>query len=398
MHDNFEILIAGGGIAGMTAAIAFADAGFSTLCVDRAPAPNANKGAETAQDLRSTAFLAPSVALLEQIGLFQHLRPHAAALRVMRIADAGGDENEIRQSVDFVAEEIGAAEFGWNIPNTRIRDVLIDRIAAHPNADLRHGLSVTRLTPRLAETIATLSDGPQIRARVVVAADGRDSQLRSNAGIAAQRTHYGQKANVFSVSHDRAHDGISTEIHRSGGPFTIVPLAGADQSRSAIVWMESGPEAARLHELPDAAFLRAANLRSCGVMGTLRDISDRAIWPIVSQRAECLYGDRLALIGEAAHVVPPIGAQGLNMSLGDIATLRDLFQGADDIGAPQVLEAYHRRRDTDIRLRVRGIDALNRASMADAAFLRDLRGMGLRVIAETALKRPLMALGMGRQH
>ena len=213
-------------------------------------------------------------------------------------------------------------------------------------------------------------------------------------------TRYGQKALVFAVSHALSHGNVSTEIHRSGGPFTLVPLPESDGlPHSAVVWMERGPEAVRLASLPEADFTAALNARGCGVLGPLAVASPVALWPIISQIAHRLTAPRLALIAEAAHVVPPIGAQGLNMSLGDIALLRDLAVKARDagrdIGAPEVLAAYG-RRDLEVAARVAGIDALNRASMAGAQSLRDLRRAGLRLLGATpGLKQGAMRLGLG---
>jgi 2-octaprenyl-6-methoxyphenol hydroxylase len=235
----------------------------------------------------------------------------------------------------------------------------------------------------------------------VIAADGRDSFLREAAGIGARRWGYGQKALVFTVAHDMAHEGVSTEIHRTGGPFTLVPLPDRDGApHAAVVWMETGPRAAALAALAPEAFEAELNARACGVLGTLRLASPRRLWPIVSQSAERLDGPRLALVAEAAHVIPPIGAQGLNMSLADIATLRDLVlearAAARDIGDPDLLARYARARHPDIAMRIAGVDMLNRAAMAETQSLRDLRRAGLRLLHGLApLRRGAMRLGLG---
>jgi 2-octaprenyl-6-methoxyphenol hydroxylase len=337
-------------------------------------------------DLRSTAFLMPAVALLERAGLWARLAPEAAPLRVMRIADAGGPEGTIRETADFEASEIGAEAFGWNLPNWLLRREMVARLA-ELDAALRAGLRVERVTPRTDAALATLSDGSQFRARLVVAADGRDSPVREGLGIRARRWGYGQKALVFTVAHDRPHEGVSIEIHRSGGPFTLVPLRDRDGApASAVVWMEEGPKAAALAAMPDDAFEAALNARACGILGPLRPTSPRRLWPIVAQVADRLDGPRTALVAEAAHVVPPIGAQGLNMSLRDIATLVDLAVEARaagrDIGAPD-----HR---------IAGIDLLNRAAMAGARPLRDFRRAGLRTLHGLApVRHAAMRLGLG---
>ncbi|MBA3325949.1 MAG: FAD-dependent monooxygenase, partial [Rhodobacteraceae bacterium] len=308
-----DILIAGGGVAGLTAAAAFAGAGFDVVCVD--PAPPVTAAEREGSDLRSTAFLQPSVELLRCAGLWTRLDGHAAPLRVMRIADAGGPEPKVRETADFVAEELGAEVFGYNLPNWLLRREMVAHLAGLPNARLIAPGRVAGLTPRSTAALARLADGSQVRARLVIGADGRDSFVREAAGIAARRWSYGQKALVFTVGHSLPHDDVSTEIHRSGGPFTLVPLLGdAGAHASAVVWMETGPRAQALFTMEPAPFEAALNERSCGVLGELALTSPRRLWPIVSQITDRLDGPRAALIAEAAHVVPPIGAQGLNMS------------------------------------------------------------------------------------
>jgi 2-octaprenyl-6-methoxyphenol hydroxylase len=229
-----DILIAGGGVAGLTAAAAFGSEGFSTICVD--PVPPVTAAEAEGSDLRSTAFLMPAVRLLERAGLWPRLAPEAAALRIMRIADAGGPEPVIRDTVDFAASELGEDVFGYNLPNWLLRREMVARLSEMPGAELRAGVRLDRVTPRTAEVLAQLSDGTQVRARLLVAADGRDSTVREALGIGARRWGYGQKALDFTVFHPEPHDGVSTEIHRSGGPFTLVPLPDRDgRPQSAVV-------------------------------------------------------------------------------------------------------------------------------------------------------------------
>lgn len=390
-----DVLVAGGGVAGLVAAAAFAAEGFETLCVD--PVPPVTALGAAGSDLRSTAFLLPAIGLLERAGLWDALAPHAAPLRTMRIVDAGGAPGHVRERVDFSAAEVGADLFGYNLPNWLLRREMVARLGP----TLRAPAAVVRVTPRTAEAVVALADGTTLRARLVVAADGRDSLVRAAAGIDARRWAYGQKAVVFTVVHALPHDDASTEIHRSGGPFTLVPLPdGPEGHRSAVVWMEDGPRAAALAAMEPAAFDAALAERACGILGEIRLDGARGLWPIVSQLAPRLDGPRTALIAEAAHVVPPIGAQGLNMSLGDIATLVELAAAArtagEDFGGPAVLARYHRARHGEIAARVAGIDALNRAAMAGARPLRDLRRAALHALAVTPpLRRAAMRLGLG---
>ena len=391
-----DILVSGGGVAGLTAAAAFGSAGFRVICVDPEPPVTAMEAAGS--DLRTTAFLQPSVPVLQAAGLWSRLEPHAAPLQVMRIIDAGGEVPEPRIIKDFDAADISDQPFGWNLPNWLLRREMVARLAELPNVDFRPGTATGRLMTREAEALVTLSDGTRVSARLVVAADGRNSPMREAAGISVKTTRYGQKALAFAVTHPIPHANVSTEIHRSGGPFTLVPLPDRDgMPCSAIVWMETGPEVARLAALPPAEFEGAMNERSCFTLGPLRLASRLTVWPIISQIAERMAGERVALIAEAAHVVPPIGAQGLNMSLADLRELLALAE-ADraGLGSAKMLETYHRKRHLEVQARVTGIDALNRASMMGAQGLRDLRAGALNALYSIApVRRTLMRAGLG---
>ena len=400
---DVDILVVGGGAAGLSAACMFAAEGLETLCVDAAPPP---AGPEApGADIRTAALLTPSVEALERCGAWALMAPRAAPLKVMRLIDAGGRAEAPRETADFEAAEMQEAPFGWNLPNLAIRAALTERLAALPHGALRAPAALSRLVAREGEALAALSDGTRVRARLVVAADGRDSPTRRMAGLEAPRWSYSQKALVFAVAHPEPHRDVSTEIHRTGGPFTLVPLPDDAQGRprSSVVWMEEGPRAAALHRMAGEdpeAFSQALNARSCGVLGWLRAVSPVALWPIVAQLAPRLDGARVALMGEAAHVVPPIGAQGLNMSIADAAVLARLAgeaaRAGRDPGAPAVLAAYHRARWPEMAARVAGIDALNRTAMLASPPLRDLRRMGLKAIHDLApLRRGVMQLGMG---
>lgn len=391
-----DILISGGGVAGLTAAAAFGAAGFSVICVD--PAPPVTDGAQAGADLRTTAFLQPSVEVLEAAGLWERLAPHAAALQIMRIVDAGGEIAEPRLTKDFDAADISGQPFGWNLPNWLLRREMVARLAELPGVEFRPGVATKAVMTREREALVTLSDGTRIAARLLIAADGRNSPVREALGIGVKTMRYGQKALAFAVTHPQPHDNVSTEVHRSGGPFTLVPLPDRDGTPcSAVVWMERGPEVARLAALPQAEFEQEMNLRSAGLYGPLTLASARSVWPIISQIADRFSGERTALIAEAAHVVPPIGAQGLNMSLADTRALLELAQeNPTDPGNRAMLNSYNRRRWPEVRARVTGIDLLNRASMMGAQGLRDMRATALNALYSAApVRKTLMRAGLG---
>lgn len=399
MREQVDILVVGAGIAGLSAACLFAAAGLKVLCIDRAPSMP-KEGAEGA-DLRTTAFLAPSVDLLDRAGVWPLLGDEIAPLAKMRIVDAGGRDGRARESVDFDAAEISDGPFGWNVANTAMRGALQSRISDLSTAELAMGEEIVDFVPRRESAIVRLGSGRSIEARLVVAADGRDSAMRDRLGIGVRRWGYAQKALVFSVSHPVKHAGVSTEIHKSGGPFTLVPMPDHQgRPRSSVVWMDRAGSAMRLAGLDQKPFEAEATRRSAGVLGPLRLISRRAVWPVISQVASKMHGPRTALIAEAAHVAPPIGAQGLNMSLADLRVLSDLVAEAReldaDIGAPDLLGRYHRLRHPDVVRRVAGVDALNRASIAGAQPLKDLRRLGLKAIHDIPqIRKAAMRIGQG---
>ncbi len=416
--ETTDILISGGGIAGLIAAAAFGDAGFSVICVDPLPrATDATPGATDsappatgakpggATDLRTTAFLQPAQGLLSACGLWGRLAPHATPLRVMRIVDATdagagagtGTGPKPRLIRDFNSADISDAPFGWNLPNRLLRRELVAHLATLPGVDFRPGVGIAGVMTREGQARATLSDGGRVAARLLIGADGRDSPVRHAAGISVKTTRYGQKALAFAVTHPVPHENVSTEIHHRGGPFTLVPLPDHEgQPCSAVVWMQTGAEALRLSALPVPDFGAAMTARSCGLLGPLSLITRRTVWPVISRVAGRMAAERIALMAEAAHVVPPIGAQGLNMSLADLRVLSELAARAPaDIGSAAMLAAYHRRRHPQVRLRVAGIDALNRVSMAGARAPRDVRAAALAALCSVPpARRALMRAGL----
>lgn len=393
VQHECDIFISGGGIAGLSAAGVFAAAGFSVICAD--PAPQITDPEAEAADQRSTAILAPGRALLAEAGLWTRLERHATPLEIMRLKDISGGRDVTR---DFEAADLDQDAFGWNFPNWLLRREILAGLAEMTGVTLLGGVGTTDMLTRDEAALVTLSDGTRLRARLVVAADGRGSPLRRIAGIETHVTRYGQKAVVFSVTHPIPHGNVSTEVHRSGGPFTLVPLPDREGlPSSAVVWMEEAQNADDLNALSDTDLAAAASERSGYTLGPLEIVTRRAVWPIITQEASRLTDHRLALIAEAGHVVPPIGAQGLNMSLADIACLRDLARTApDQLGAKKMLDAYARKRLPDIRLRSTGIMALNRASMAGASWAQNLRASGMKALHDVRpIRRALMELGLG---
>lgn len=391
-----DIFISGGGIAGLSAGIALANAGFGVVLAD--PTPPAAGSDDTEADLRSTAFLQPARGLLEDAGLWPLLGSSATPLEALRVIDLAGAQRKIATERTFTSVDLGESAFGWNLPNWLTRKVLTEAAADTPNLDLRLGTGFAKLLTRESEALITLTDGTRLSARLAIAADGRASPLRDAAGIKVETTRYGQKALAFAVSHDVPHDCVSTELYHAGGAFVLVPLPDHEDSpASAVVWMQDGPEAQRLAALDDTAFGAAATERSAHVLGPLTPITARRVWPVITQTARELTAERVALIAEAAHVMPPIGAQGLNTSLNDVRALLDAaIRDPAALGTRQFLDAYAKARQRDVAARAKVIDAYNRLCRSDAGPAQALRSFGLKLVHDIApVRRAIMRAGMG---
>ena len=380
----------------MSAAAVMGAAGFQTLCVD--PSPSITNPDSDGVDLRTTAILQPAQRLLEEAGIWHRFAPHASELRVLRIVDTGGDAPPTKIIREFDSSDISDGPFGWNVPNMLLRRELRAYLLSMGGTELRAGVAAQTLFTRESGARVGLSDGTKVRCRLVIAADGRNSPMRTAAGIGVRTRRYGQKALAFSVTHAIPHESVATEIYCSGGPFTMIPSPDLDgPPRSAVVWMERSARAAELLRISRREFEEKIKERSCGLFGPLTLATRRVAWPVVSQIAERLAGERLVLMAEAAHVVPPIGAQGLNMSFADLGALGKLArQRPEGLGDAQMLVAYEKARRFDVHMRMRGIDALNRVSLARTRPVQDLRVLGLDVFHSIPpMRRVLMRMGLG---
>lgn len=337
----------------------------------------------------------PSLRLLAELGLWPGpLKAMAAPLRKLRLVDDTGSPLAAPEIV-FAAEEIGEDAFGWNVPLARLLPCLLERARAFGVA-VRESHAVRMHLKATAAAIA-LVDGGTVTAPVVLAADGRLSNLRRFAGISATEWSYDQTALALSFGHSAPHHDISTEYHKDGGPFTTVPLPSR---RSSLVWMERPGRAAALMALDDAALAAEIQIAGHGELGRISDIGPRGSFPMRGLRATVLARNRVMLIGEAGHVVPPIGAQGLNMSLRDAAVAAELITEAIgrgvDPGEPAVLARYDERRRADIVPRQSIIDLMNRSLISHFLPLEAGRAAGLAALRNFGpLRRLVMERGAG---
>jgi 2-octaprenyl-6-methoxyphenol hydroxylase len=377
MADRQAIAVVGNGPVGLAAAVFLDGLGFAVTLVG----PE-----ERRADHRTSALLGGSVDFLERIGVWQEIATLGAPLRTLRIVDATG--RLIRApEVTFDASEIGRDAFGYNIPNAVLMRVLS---AAVENAGIaRSRALLTNLLPDDESVHLKLSDGDDLVARLVVAADGRRSPSRQAAGVPVRQWTYDQAALVVNLAHSLPHDDVSTEFHTPDGPFTLVPLPGR---RSSLVWVGRPDDIEARAKLSDADLAGAIEQHSSAILGTVAIDGDRQVFPLSGMMAESLAARRVLLAGEAAHVFPPIGAQGLNLGYRDVAALGHILTSPDaDPGSLANLAQYRRLRSADVLLRSAGVNMVNRTLLSGFLPTQSLRGLGLFFLDSVPpLRRTLM--------
>ena len=385
-----DILVAGAGLAGLTAAIALAREGFDVVACG---------GDERLSAGRTVAMLGPTLAYLDRLGLWEAVQPLATPMRGLRIIDDTGSLFPPRP-VEFRSSEIGLDAFGWNVENDRMADTLaaaamktsgVERIAERIDAYDFSGGKASALLP----------DGRRIEAALIVGADGRESPARKAAGLIVRRRPYPQSALTALLTHRLPHEDFSTEFHTRGGPFTLVPLPSAPgaANRSSLVWLMREAEARRRAALSNADLTVEIERQGHSLLGAMQLEGPRGIIPMVRNVVPNITSERLALVGDAAHAFPPIGAQGLNLGLRDVEALAAATAEARvagrDIGGVETLEAYQRARRADIATRTAAVDGLNRSLLANFAPVDFARGAGLAALGAIGpLRRLVMREGV----
>ena len=377
---DYKVIVAGAGPAGLAAAALLAKEGMATALV--APA--------AAEDPRTVALMQPSIQLLRYLDIWPgSLEAQTAPLKKLRIIDDTGSPL-LAPNLEFDAQELNLGAFGWNIPLGLLLPVLRKRA---------EGLGVTFIEATATGARSSgdaihisLSNTSEISASLCLAADGANSAMRKAAAIATDTWSYDQTAIATSFAHSKGHDNVSTEYHKSAGPFTTVPLP---ESRSSLVWMERPARAEVLMAMSEGSLAAEIQIETHGELGLISNLGPRKSFPMKGLTARQFARDRVILIGEAAHVVPPIGAQGLNMSLRDAALAADLILASKDAGSQTLMAEYNALRRAEVLPRQQLIDLMNKSLLLGLIPLEGARALGLSALHYVGpLKRFIMEHGM----
>ena len=365
---DFDVIVSGAGPAGLAAAALCAEAGLKTAIVTGPVDPF-----EKRHDPRTIALMRPSMRLLEHLALFdESLKALSNPLRKLRLVDDTGGLFSAPETV-FDARDAGWEAFGWNIPLEDLHPAFARKAKELGVVFIRDSASGVAPDRRRLVRLQ-LASGDEAAAPVVIAADGRASPVRESAGFHMLQHDYDQVAVGCFFSHSADHEDMSTEYHKPDGPFTTVPMP---QRRSSLVWMMRPAAAKEVMALPADELARRIQVESHGDLGRIGDVTVPQSFPMQTMTAQDFAKERIILVGEAAHAVPPIGAQGLNMSLRDAALAAELIGDAhafgDDPGSEEICRTYDRLRRRDVFVRKAAIHLVNTALLTDFPPLQAMR-------------------------
>lgn len=381
--EILDALVVGGGAAGLATAIGLAQRGLATEVIG---VPE-----EIRDDGRSAALFQTSLDFLGTLQLEDALKAQGWPLAAIKLIDITGALVRA-PTTTFKAAEIGQPVFGWNIPNAKIIAVMREAARNTPNLALSSAF-VEGFRETGDHLLITLSDGSQRRARVLIGADGQKSRVREAAGITHRVKPYPQSAITCRLKHTKDHEDISLEFHTREGPFTFVPVG---EMQSALVWIMRPERIAEKLEKPREALAEEITRRSAAALGTVTIDGPIAAVPLQKLVADKLFEGRVALVGEAAHAFPPIGAQGLNLGLKDVEALVKRLGEAKTAGTPleDALPVYAKDRKIDVEMRSAGVDMLNSALIADLLPFDIARAVGLTALKDIGpLRRLAMKVG-----
>ncbi|ACS51335.1 UbiH/UbiF family hydroxylase [Bartonella grahamii] len=380
--EHKDIAVIGAGPVGMLSALSLAHEGFSVFLVG----PPAHT-----DELRTTALMMPAIRMLQKLNIWNNIQKYAAALSYMRIVDITSRIVHA-PTVHFSSAEIGEKAFGYNIPNVKLNSALVDAVTHTPNIT-RFVSAAKSIHHTKNHVCITLADYRVIQAPLVVAADGRHSLTRAAAGISVKQWNYPQKALVLNFSHEFSHQNTSTEFHTEHGPFTQVPLPGR---RSSLVWVVHPSRAEELLNIEPKEIAKMIENQMQSMLGKLRLETSIQAWPLSGLLSHHFAANRTILVGEAAHVFPPIGAQGLNLGFRDVQTLIDILPNKmSNSNSEMIVAHYNKCRKPDILIRSGAVHTLNSALLSHMLPVHMIRSVGLGLLHSfSPLRNLFMREGM----
>src|SRR5215468_9147449 len=385
MSAQRSIVICGGAFAGLALALALRQGlgpDIPVLVADPALATRPSR------DPRATAIVAACRRLFEALGVWEEVAPNAQPILDMVVTDSQLADATRPAFLTFAGDVEPGEPFAHMVENRNLIDALASRAEAQ-GVDLR-ATAVNSYEASADGIDVVLADGSTIAASLLVAADGARSRLRERAGIATHGWEYDQSGIVVTVGHERDHQGRAEEHFLPAGPFAILPLTG---NRSSLVWTEKRTEAARIIALDEAAFLAELEQRFGLHLGEIKALDKPRAFPLGYFVARSFIAERLALVGDAAHVIHPIAGQGLNMGLKDVAALAEVVVDAArlgiDLGQANVLERYQRWRRFDTMAMGLATNSLNVLFSNKSTLLRAVRDIGLGLVDRTPLLKEM---------
>lgn len=387
-HAEFDVAIVGGGMVGMALALSLARQGISVTVIERGAMP---AQLQPSFDGRVSAIAEGSRRLLDYAGAWEFMVAHAEPILDIRVTD--GDTPFF---LHYDHREVGTAPFGFIVENRHIRHALQRAANGAPNLTIFDKAALTRFERDAAGVTLRLAD-KEIRARLLIGADGKHSAIRKQAGIDAVEWGYKQTAIVCTIAHEKPHHGLAQERFLPAGPFAVLPM---QNNHSSLVWVEPNDRVQIYLDLPEEEFVQEIKERVGDYLGELRTVGQRFSYPLSLMHAKSYVGERLALIGDAAHAIHPIAGQGVNLGFRDVAVLSELvgkkFRLGLDIGGEDTLSHYQRWRRFDNVAMLAVTDGLNRLFSNNIPPMRLARGLGLWAVGKLPpLKRLFMRDAMG---
>ena len=386
MTYDSDLLIIGGGLNGPVLALAAAQAGFTTTVID---AQKVGVLSSDNFDGRAYALALASQRMLDALGLWEGLSPNAQPMLDIKVTDGRAGEGPSPFFLHFDHHEIEEGPMGYMVEDRYLRRALLAAMEAAPAITHRPGETVMAQETGPSRASVTLTSGETLTGRLLVGCDGRQSGTAQRAGIQRTGWDYGQTALVCAIAHEKPHSGVAHQFFMPPGPLAILPLTG---NRSSIVWSETHEQAKRINALSEEDYLAVLRPRFGDFLGEISLAGERFTYPLNLTLAQSFVGERLALVGDAAHGMHPIAGQGLNAGFRDIAALAEVLADAarrgEDIGSPMVLPRYAEWRRFDTATLAAATDAFNRLFSNDNPLLRMGRDLGMGLVnAVPALRR-----------